>query len=281
MARKTYPEEDVIVQLKRAAEEVAKLPNELPGKRADKVRAEIGNVLTELGRVVTELDPVRIPSTVFDPADPGLVGKFIGLGLIAQKKVPLGEVEPFYGSGVYALYYDGPFPLYRPLSGTEHPIYVGKADPASNDAKTPQEQEQRLHRRLMDHLRAISMAEKDSLSTLAIEDFKCRFLVVQSGWQTPAEDYLIHLFKPIWNKEIKILYGIGKHGDKSKTRANLRSPWDVLHPGRKWAHEDPTIANAKDPGQIEQELEAHFAEQRVYRDIESILHKFFEDLRQE
>jgi hypothetical protein len=41
-------------------------------------------------------------------------------------------------------------------------------------------------------------------TTLRLEDFEYRALVVQSGWQTPAEDYLIHRFKPIWNSEVRI-----------------------------------------------------------------------------
>ncbi len=38
-----------------------------------------------------------------------------------------------------------------------------------------------------------------------------------------------------WNSEVGICYGFGKHGDSAETRSNTRSPWDTLHPGRKWA----------------------------------------------
>ncbi|MGZ9272948.1 MAG: hypothetical protein ACXW6T_27820 [Candidatus Binatia bacterium] len=45
---------------------------------------------------------------------------------------------------MYALYYDGDSAAYSPVQGTETPIYVGKADPATDTAKTSIEQGQRL-----------------------------------------------------------------------------------------------------------------------------------------
>lgn len=58
---------------------------------------------------------------------------------------------------------------------------------------------------------------------------------IQSGMQASVEEFLIRLFHPIWNKQIGICQGIGKHGDSHTTRANKRSPWDTMHPGRPWA----------------------------------------------
>lgn len=85
------------------------------------------------------------------------------------------------------------------------------------------EQGAKLCGRLSDHRKNIDKAT----STLNLTDFEFRSLVVQSGWETAAEDYLIHLFSPIWNSETNILYGLGKHGDSATTRANKRSPWDT------------------------------------------------------
>ena len=59
--------------------------------------------------------------------------------------------------------------------------------------------------------------------------------MVRSAWQTTAEDYLIGRFQPVWNKQTGVCHGFGKHGDSPETRANKRSPWDTLHPGRQWA----------------------------------------------
>jgi hypothetical protein len=184
----------------------------------------------------------------------------------------LREVPQSYGSGVYAIYYNGPFESYAPISGTETPIYVGQAAPSMNNARTPLEQGARLASRLGEHSKNISKA----VSTLSIDDFEFRSLVVQSGWETAAEDYLIHLFRPIWNREVKILFGLGKHGDASETRGNKRSPWDTMHAARSWA----TTEIGKSVETINEELREHFAVHPAFPDLESVLTSFIEELRQ-
>jgi hypothetical protein len=206
---------------------------------------------------------------VFDPSNPKVVGRFVSLALVAQQRHPLAEIPRFYGSGIYAIYYNGPFPLYAPISGSETPIYVGQAAPAINNARTPLEQGPRLCGRLSDHRKNIGTA----ITTLDLADFQFRSLVVQSGWETAAEDYMIHLFRPIWNSETSILYGLGKHGDDATTRANKRSPWDTLHPGRKWA--EKSKEDAKSPATIETELSRHFEEHPVFPDLEHVLTSFW------
>lgn len=131
-----------------------------------------------------------------------------------------------------------------------------------------------MTRRLRDHRKSIGLAT----STLNINDFEFRSLVIQSGWETAAEDYLIHLFHPIWNSETEILYGLGKHGDDPNTRANKRSPWDTLHPGRAWAV--GSKEDAKSPMKIDQELTAHFAQHPSFQTINDVLKSFVEELRQ-
>lgn len=269
-------EETLLSRLRELAHELAASASNLSGRRATNVRRELGVVVEELARVMVGLDPVREPVSVFDPANPRTVGRFVGIALVAQDKHPLSSVPSFYGSGVYALYYDGQFEPYSPIVGMENPIYVGKADPANPAAKTPREQEQRLSGRLKDHARTIRKAT----STLDIANFSCRHLVVQSGWQTAAEDYLINLFKPIWNDEIGICYGIGKHGDDPGTRGNLRSPWDTLHPGRDWAHRDQSIRDAKLRDQIVSEISAHYSLHAPFASVDAVLKQFFDDLKQ-
>ena len=107
---------------------------------------------------------------------------------------------------------------------------------------------------------------------LKVEDFDCRYLVVRSAWVETAEDLLIHQFKPIWNNEIKICYGFGKHGDKSTTRSNERSPWDTLHPGRPWATDEGNTPNKRSVDHIRQDIAAHFQKQvpatiRLFREV--------------
>lgn len=246
----------------------------LSNPKRRKLEAQIKEAIDSLTTLLGKLDPIAQPTSVFDPSNPKVVGRFVALALVAQDRHPLAEISKFYGSGVYAIYYKGSFPAYQPISGTETPIYVGQAAPAVSNARTPMEQGAKLCGRLTDHRKNIGKAS----STLDLADFEFRSLVVQSGWETAAEDYLIHLFRPIWNSETNILYGLGKHGDSATTRANKRSPWDTLHPGRAWAA--PTTEDAKSIGQIGLELTNHFADHPVYADLEGVLESFIEELRQ-
>lgn len=241
-----------------------------------KLDAELRALASRVDTFLRDLDPVRQPRFMLDPGNPAVVGRFIALAMISQPRASLEEVEAFYGSGVYALYYNGPFVAYAPISGSETPIYVGKADPQSDTAKLPIEQGDRLFGRLRDHRRSI----RNVAETLAIGDFEYRSLVVQSGWQGAAEDYLIHLFNPVWNNETDLCYGIGKHGDDPRTRSNLRSPWDTLHPGRDWAWRDPDMADARPSERILADLEQHFRAVPIYRDLDQVLREFVEELRQ-
>ncbi len=232
-------------------------------------------LIAELEAALSQIDPVAMPTSVFDPSNPKIIGRFTALAMVAQTRHPLEAIRRFYGSGVYAIYYTGCYPLYLPLSGSESPLYVGKAGPATGGARTAREQGERLAARLNDHRKNISKAA----STLNIGDFQVRFLVVQSGWETAAEDYLIHLFRPIWNSEVDILYGLGKHGDDPVTRANKRSPWDTLHPGRRWA--EATKEDARSEDRISADLNAHFTAHPVYRDMPQLLDAFIAELRQD
>jgi Eco29kI restriction endonuclease len=242
--------------------------------RRKKIESQIKVAIDELTALLATLDPIAQPTAIFDPSNPEVVGRFVALALVAQERNPLAHIPRFYGSGVYAIYYKGSFPAYQPISGTETPIYVGQASPAISNARSPSEQGPKLCGRLTDHRKNIGKAA----STLQLADFEFRSLVVQSGWETAAEDYLIHLFSPIWNSETNILYGLGKHGDSATTRANRRSPWDTLHPGRAWAAASTT--DAKSILQINNELDEHFAIKPVYKNLDTVLRNFIEELRQ-
>jgi Eco29kI restriction endonuclease len=238
------------------------------------LETQIKSAIDELTILLAKLDPVAQPTSVFDPSNPKAVGRFVALALVAQDRHPLAEIPKSYGSGVYAIYYTGTFPAYQSISGTETPIYVGQAAPAISNARTPIDQGAKLSARLNDHRKNISKAS----SSLDLGDFEFRSLVVQSGWETAAEDYLIHLFRPVWNNETNILYGLGKHGDSAVTRANKRSPWDTLHPGRVWAA--ASTEDAKSISQINGELAAHFADHLTYADLDAVLASFIAELRQ-
>jgi len=244
-------------------------------RRRRELENEIRSAIQELGRVLNDLDPVRQPTALFDPSNPKVVGRFISLALVAQTRHPLSNVPRFYGSGVYAIYYTGKFKPYSPLSGSETPIYVGQAAPSVPNARNPSEQGEKLSNRLIEHCKNIIKAT----TTLSIKDFEYRTLVVQSGWESAAEDYLIHLFRPIWNNETQLVFGLGKHGDAASTRANKRSPWDTIHPGRAWAS-DKKLHDAKTVDQIIQELGEHFKNYPIFPHIDSLLLSFVDELKQ-
>tara|TARA_R110002167_G_scaffold29371_2_gene98259 strand:+ start:154 stop:1017 length:864 start_codon:yes stop_codon:yes gene_type:complete len=225
-----------------------------------------------LDRITQKLDPVRLPASFFDPTEPRLIGHFVALALIAQDRRPLQDIGKAYGSGIYAIYYIGQSETYRRISNTETPIYVGKADPPAN-AKTVKEQGTKLTDRLNEHRKNI-----DKVSGIVVADFEYRALAVQSGYQSSAEFHLIRLFEPIWNNETRILFGLGKHGDAATTRANNKSPWDTIHPGRAWA-----VANteAKSADLIVQEVHAHFSRTRIFETTEDVFQEFAEGIKQE
>jgi len=245
---------------------------ELTSPSRKKVRQVISDMQGDLERLTRKLDPVRLPESFFDPTEPRLVGHFVALALIAQDRRPLADFGKSYGAGVYAIYYTGNAKIYQTISCTETPIYVGKADPPAN-AKTVLDQGTKLTDRLNEHRKNI-----DKVAGIDIADFECRALAVQSGYQTSAETHLISLFAPIWNNETKILYGIGKHGDAATTRANNKSPWDTIHPGRAWAAGNK---EAKSVGQIEAEVAAHFLEARVFAGTDDVFKAFASSIKQE
>lgn len=268
--------EELAAQLKTISDSLSQeTPPQLPPPRAKRIRKTISETYEKLRQLVETLDPIKHPGFVFDPANPNVVGRIVGIAMIAQPRKPLMNVERFYGSGVYAIYYNGDFPAYAAISRREHPIYVGKADPAKPESKTAFDQGVRLSNRLRDHSKNIAKAS----GSLRLDDFQYRALVVQTGWQSSAEDYLIHLFKPIWNSEVGISYGFGKHGDDPGTRANLRSPWDTLHPGRDWAHRESKIKDAKPAEQIIEEIHQHLAANPPLATVDEILRRFLDEMR--
>ncbi|MDP1590304.1 MAG: Eco29kI family restriction endonuclease [Prosthecobacter sp.] len=228
----------------------------LPAKKRRSLRVELESAVGLLSSVAEALDTIRQPKHVFDPTSPKIIGKIVADTLLLQEREPLARTvdQKFYGAGVYAIYYCGAFKCYQPISGKDHPIYVGKADPEELHAHTAAAQGTTLHTRLKDHERSIK-----NVTNLDIEDFECRYLVVRSAWIETAEDLLIHWFNPVWNNELKVCYGFGKHGDKADTRKNERSPWDTIHPGRPWATADNNTPNKRTMEDIYAAIAAHYA----------------------
>lgn len=275
---KTPAQSVIIEELRERLGRLRELLPTLSKPAAKKAMAELLSLMGDIEEARADLDPIKDPGASFDPADPDTAGRLVALALIAQDRVPLGRVARTYGSGVYAIYYRGDHPLYAPLAGTETPIYVGKADPDSPNARTPREQGPRLFGRLKDHRRMIETvgeyAEREGLPhPLRLDDFEARRLVCATNAQLVAEKHLIGMFRPVWNQEIGICWGISKHGDAADTRANKRSPWDVMHPGRAWAMA-ASLEDKASPEDIERRIAEHFEQNPPYRDTVHIVQDF-------
>jgi hypothetical protein len=195
------------------------------------------------------------------------IARYFAFCFVGRPKQLLDEItaQKFQGSGVYAIYYHGKeLPTYLPISESETPIYVGKADPQDAFADNAEEQGPTLPNRIKEHFRSISRG-----SNLDPSDFQYRAAVVQSGMQYAVEEFIIRLFRPIWNKQVGVCHGIGKHGDSATTRSNKRSPWDTMHPGRNWAK--ATKNDQRDKAEIESRIAAHFSEHPIIPDKSALL----------
>lgn len=282
------PDKIALAGLEEALEAVLRAAGPgAPSAVARRIRNGLAAHAVALEAARASTDPIKSPRGTFDPSDPKVVGRMVALALLAQPRIPLTDVRPSYGSGVYAIYYHGAHPLYRAISGTETPIYVGKADPANDDASTPREQGARLTGRLLEHAGTIETAERyaanglpGGLHPIALRDFTCRRLVCATNAQLVAEKHLIGTFWPLWNADTKACWGMSKHGDAAKTRANKRSPWDVVHPGRAWAL-DSSLVDSLSPSEIATRIDATLDRYRPRTDHASLLEEMLEAFRQD
>lgn len=246
------------------AREIPSKPQPIRGLSASataSVLKRIRNLIQRLEDLVRALDPIT-HSDVYDPSHPTSAADLIAARLVSGPSFPLAEVKPFYGAGVYALYYRGDHPAYRCIRDAEIPIYVGKAEAADRVSVRSIEQGDKIYRRLMEHLKSIRATERhtqdleqenlaaEGIHPLRETDFECRWMVLAGAYAAAVEQHLIQHHRPVWNKETKICLGFGKHGDSAETRSNTRSDWDTLHPGRTWATKEGNVPNPRTPQEI-------------------------------
>ena len=193
----------------------------------------------------------------FNPLDKKNLGISVAEALLVSEPHPLGELDRFNGAGIYAICYHGDFQPYRKLAANSlteiTPLYVGKAIPPGarqGGYGVESDPGPALHKRLREHADSIRAAR----NTLDLDHFSCHFLVVDDIWIPLGESLLIAKFSPLWNK---LVDGFGNH-DPGRGRYNqMRSRWDVLHPGRAWA--DRCQQRPETSEQIIAEVEAFLA----------------------
>ena len=173
---------------------------------------------------------------VYNPLDKKNLADSIAKALLATDVKPLADIGDLHGAGVYAIYYTGAFKPYaqivkRNKSGAfAHPIYVGKAQPPGARAGITELDAAKgnaLKNRLEEHAESIQQAT----STLRIQDFRFRSLVVDDIWIPLGESILIQTYHPLWNHPVD---GFGNHNPGSGRHQGKVSSWDTLHPGRTW-----------------------------------------------
>jgi len=197
----------------------------------------------------------------FNPLDKKNLGESVADALLSQSVGPLPPRIRFIGAGVYAIYYTGSFLPYRDVSELNRgerfawPIYVGKAVPAGTrkgGLGLGADPGQDLYRRLDKHAQSIN-----AVANLSIDDFHCRHLVVDDIWIPLAENMLIEMFNPLWNRQLD---GFGNNDPGEGRRNQRRSPWDEIHPGRSWAQ---PLKPAKVPAeQITRNIELYLAKEK-------------------
>jgi hypothetical protein len=173
---------------------------------------------------------------IFDPLHKDNLTKSVASALEHSHSYQLDNIQPFIGSGIYAIYYCGSYQPYDLIgiqnqnrSNPKVPIYVGKAIASNSRSGTVDKKisSKPLFNRLSEHTESIRSA-----SNLDIKDFVCRYLVVDEIWIPLAENLLINKFLPVWNS---IVHGFGNHDPGNGRYNGLIPKWDLLHPGREWA----------------------------------------------
>ena len=172
----------------------------------------------------------------FNPLDKRNLGISIANAIFDQEILSLNALQSFTGAGIYAIYYKGSYPVYKKIASKnkddfQQPIYAGKAVPEGSrkgglglDVQIGEN----LYKRLNEHKKSIEAAEN-----LDINDFYCRFLLVDDIWIPLGESLLIERTKPLWNI---VVDGFGNHDPGSGRYNQQMSAWDTIHPGRNWAN---------------------------------------------
>lgn len=170
----------------------------------------------------------------YNPLDKLNLAKSIENEILDRPVIELSSADHVKGAGVYVIYYTGDFASYACISNKNGqflaPIYVGKAIPKGG-RKGGLTKDASRGRALAERLRQHA-ASVDEANNLRLADFFFRHLVVDDIWIPLGENILIETFKPVWNRAVD---GFGNKDPGQRRARQYKSPWDVLHPGRKFA----------------------------------------------
>jgi hypothetical protein len=194
----------------------------------------------------------------YNPLDKINLARSIEVELLARPADSLGAINHVAGAGVYAIYYTGGFSCYAPVAKVnargafQQPIYVGKAIPKGGrkgglgaDAAAGKA----LAERLKQHAASVREAEN-----IDIDDFFVRHLVVDDIWIPLGENMLMETFKPVWNR---VIDGFGNKDPGRRRATQYKSPWDILHPGRRFS--EKLADGALTPDFLIKRIEDYFA----------------------
>lgn len=195
----------------------------------------------------------------YNPLDKLHLGESVADAILRRVVQALPRIRPFVGAGIYAIYYTGDFAAYAAMAERNRPdrhvwpIYVGKAVPAGARkggfglGLSPGTV---LFNRLKEHAKSI-----EQVDSLNLEDFACRYVVVDDIWIPLGESLLIERFAPLWNRALD---GFGIHDPGGRRATQRRSAWDVVHPGRPWA--EKLADNERSTEQLLEQVRAFLAE---------------------
>ncbi|MGL4460855.1 MAG: Eco29kI family restriction endonuclease [Planctomycetia bacterium] len=194
----------------------------------------------------------------FNPLDKKNLGVSVVDALLHKDVIPLESLEKFTGVGIYAIYYVGDFPSYKPVSDGnvngkfDLPIYVGKAVPEGSRRGLDDDKRSgygsELYGRLKNHVKSIAHA-----GNLNQDDFFFRYLIVDDIWIPLGETLLINKFRPVWNS---VVDGFGNNDPGGGRKGQKKSAWDELHPGRGWA--GSLTAHDKSVDELLRLIDEHF-----------------------
>lgn len=209
----------------------------------------------------------------FNPLDYKALGRSIAAELNNSDAHVMPPTSKFFGVGVYALYYVGNFAPYRPLvekhgHAAKVPIYVGKAVPEGARIGGAAAGKASLYGRLHEHGRSIGEAK----STLQLEDFRYRFLIVEPAFVPLCEVALLGEHRPLWNSW---LHGFGSNAAGSGRGKTRKSLWDTLHPGRERAS---GFQDAWDTEELKSQVERHLRGEKVDQGLLKLAQKVAPDL---